>query len=303
MDVLSAVLRTLEVRGSVFCFGPVRAPWRFEGGAEGRCLFHAVVEGGAWLTTGGGDPIRLGAGDVVLLPRGGRHVMGSAPEGPAVPLREAVGRAADAPFARFAIGGDGPRSYLICGSFAVEGMDWHPLLRALPELIVVNAGLGRWLGTTITSLERYLDGEEPGAALVTSRLTEILFVQSIATWLDARDAPDGWLAALRDPQLGRALALIHDDPAADWTAERLGRAVGLSRRALYTRFAELLGETPARYLAGWRMSVAARALSDEGLSVAEASERVGYASVPSFTRAFRAHHGQTPAAYRRAQRG
>jgi len=292
-------LEPVSVEGSVFCFGPVSAPWRFEGGAPARTLFHVVVEGSAWLSVPGCEPRRLNAGDVVLVPRGGTHCMGSEPLGPAVPLGEAVSRD-QGPFARFDIGGSGASSYLICGSFVVDGMSWHPLLRSLPDLVIVNAGSGRWLQPTLASMERYLDGHEPGAALITARLSEVLFVQTLATWLSQENPTDGWLRSLRDPQIARAIALMHAEPARGWTAERLGRAVGMSRSAFFGRFKALVDQTPAKYLTDWRMTLAARAFVTDRAPVGEVCERVGYASVPSFTKAFRKHHGQTPAAYRRA---
>lgn len=301
MDVLSRLLEPIRIRGSVFCHGPVCSPWRFEGGAAGLCLFHCVVEGSAWMTVAKQPPVRLSQGDVVLLPRGGRHCMGSGPRGRAVPLRDAVSETSlDAPFARFRIGGDGPTSHLICGSFMIEGMDWHPLLRALPDTIVVNAGVGRWLSPTLVGLERFLDAREPGAELIAQKLTDILFVQTLASWLSGQNASESWLRALCDDQVGRVIGLIHARPAEPWSVERLAHAAGMSRSAFFNRFRDLVGEPPAKYLLRWRMTLAARALLDEGLSVAAVCDRVGYASVPSFTHAFRKHHGQTPAAFRRA---
>ncbi|MCA9713708.1 MAG: AraC family transcriptional regulator [Myxococcales bacterium] len=300
MDFLSQLLEPIEIRGSVFCHGPVRAPWSFSGGAAGRCLFHCVVAGEAWVTPAAGDATRVAAGDVVLLPRGGRHRMGSGRRGAAVPLRDAIAREGEGPFARFQIGGEGPPARLICGSFELDGLDWHPLLRALPELLIVNVGVERWLAPTLTALERQLADLEPGAEFITRRLTEILFMQTLAAWLRAEELPRGWLRALRDARVGRALGLMHARPAEDWAVPRLAQAVGMSRSAFFTRFKQLVGQSPARYLQGWRMTLAARALRQGELSVAEVCARVGYVSVPSFSSAFRRHHGVTPAAYRRA---
>lgn len=249
----------------------------------------------------GAEPQRLGTGDVVLLMRGGAHQLGSRARGPSVPLGEAVSAASfDSPFRRFEIGGDGASSHLICGSFEIDGLDWHPLLHALPDVIVVNAGAGRWLSPTLAALERYVSGQEPGAGLVTQRLAEVLFVQALATWLEDEPALSGWLGALRDPQVGRAIARMHAEPSRDWTVEALGRAAGMSRTAFFERFKSLVGEPPATYLVRWRMTLAAKALEREQLTVAQVCERVGYASAPSFTKAFRKHFGRTPAAYRRA---
>lgn len=302
MDVLSQILRCIEVEGSVFCHGEVRAPWCFQGGAEGSCLFHAVVEGEAWLAVGEAEPQRLVAGDVVMLPRGGRHRMGSANGLRAVPLESALEQGPRA-FARFDLGGQGARSYLICGSFSVEGWDWHPLLQALPELLIVNAGITAWLRGTLSALEKQLEAARLGSVLVASRLAEVLFVQVLAGWIDSHreGERDGWLRALRDPHIGRAIGLMHEQPGEDWAAAELGRTVGMSRSTFFTRFKALVGESPARYLSRWRMILAARALGEGEGSIQQIADRLGYRSVPSFTRAFRKHHGVTPGAWRRAR--
>jgi Cupin len=130
--------------------------------------------------------------------------------------------------------------------------NWHPLLRALPDVVVVNASVARWLSPTLAALGRYLDGDEPGAELVTRRLAEILFVQTIASWLRSEEVPEGWLRALTDPHLGRAIGTIHARPAEPWSIEALSRIAGMSRSAFFQRFRTIVGASPAKYVAGWR---------------------------------------------------
>jgi len=302
MDVLSAVLSELDVRGSVFCYGPVGGSWGLEGGAEGVVLFHALVEGEAWATVGDGPPQRLESGDVMLLTRGRRHTLGARKGTATVPLRQAVRRDAATPFARLALEGTGNEAWLVCGSLVVDGLATHPLLRTLPDVVVANTGAARWLRDTVSALARQLSAESPGSALTASRLAEVLFVQAIGAWLQEQDPLQGWAAATRDPHVGRALVLLHADPGQAWTAEGLARAVGVSRSVLFERFSRLLGQPPMRWLAQLRMERAATALARSGRSIGEVSEAAGYGSVPAFTKAFRRHHGQTPAAWRRAQR-
>ena len=293
-DPLSDVLTGIDVRGSVFCYGEVREPWCFEGGAARGALFHAVIEGEAWVRVGD-RPRRLGAGDVLLLPRGGRHRLGSRDRKRATPLRRAVDHRPGDPFARLAVGGDGPPSYLICGTFDVEAMDWHPLLRELPDVLVVNAGLGQWLPATLQALHNQLEHAGLGASLIAARLAEVLFVQVVAAWMSG---PDG-VPALADPQIGRAIGLMHRTPGDPWSAESLARAVGISRSKFFQRFSSVVGQTPAAYLKRWRMTLASRALRTEDVTLRELADRLGYASESSFSRAFADEHGRAPGAFRR----
>jgi len=294
-DPLSDILTGVDVRGSVFCYGEVREPWCFEGGAANRGLFHAVVDGEAWLRVGD-QRKRLASGDVLLMPRGGQHRLGSRDRKRATPLRRAVEHRADDPFARLAIGGEGPASYLICGSFQVDALKWHPLLRRLPDVVVVNAGLGQWLPTTLRALHNQLEHAELGASLIASRLAEVLFVQVVAAWVRSH----GGAPAMADPQVGRAIGLMHREPGQAWSAETLARAVGMSRSTFFERFSAMVEQTPAAYLKRWRMTLAARALRDEDITLRELAARLGYASESSFSRAFRDAEGVTPGAFRRS---
>ena len=292
-DLLSNLLTGIEIRGSVFCYGEVREPWCFEGGAAEGSLFHAVVEGEAWLGVDGA-PRRLGPGDVLLLPRGGRHRLGSLGRRRATPLKRAIDHKPGDPFARLAVGGDGPPAYLICGTFAVDGMQWHPLLRQLPDVMIVNAGLGRWLPATLGALHNQLEHSQLGASLIAGRLAEVLFVQIIAAWLESREDTKEFV----DPRIGLSIGLMHRYPGRAWTTPELARAAGMSRSAFFDRFSEMVGETPAAYLKRWRMTLAARALLSEDVTLAVLAERFCYASESSFSRAFRDEHGVNPGAYR-----
>lgn len=293
-DPLSDILTGVDVRGSVFCYGQVREPWCFEGGGTRGCLFHAVVEGEAWLQLDGA-PRRLGPGDVMLLTHGRRHRLGSRDRKRATPLQRAVEHRPGDPFARLAVGGDGAPSYLICGTFEVDGLEWHPLLRRLPDVVVVNAGLGRWLPATLGALHNQLEHSQLGSAFVAARLAEVLFVQLVAAWLQAQ----GGEPALADPKIGRAIGLMHREPGRDWTAPNLAREVGMSRSAFFDRFASLVGHTPAAYLKRWRMNLAERALRCEDVTLRELADRLGYASESSLSRAFRDVYEVAPGSIRR----
>ena len=133
-----------------------------------------------------------------------------------------------------------------------------------------------------------------------SRLAELMFVELIRRHLEGLPpSRTGWLAGLRDPQVGRALAALHAEPGAPWTLEALARAAGLARSSLAERFAGLIGEPPMQYLARWRMQLAASLLSSTQDGVGAIAARVGYASEAAFSRAFKKSAGLPPAAWRR----
>ena len=298
MDVLSAVLADLDVKGSVFCYGPVGGRWGLRGGAEGHVLFHALVDGEAWATVGDGAPQRLEAGDVMVLTRGRDHVLGAERGAPTVSLGQAVTRDEADPFARLALEGTGHEAWLVCGSLRVDGMSTHPFLRTLPDVVIANTAAARWLRDTVRALARQLDSGAPGSALTASKLAEVLFVQALGAWLQEQDDAVGWAAAARDAHVARALVLMHEQPATGWTGATLARSVGVSRSVLFERFSRLLGEPPMRWLTSVRMARAAALLARSDDSVAQVSEAVGYRSLPSFSKAFRRHHGHSPSGFR-----
>jgi AraC-like DNA-binding protein len=135
---------------------------------------------------------------------------------------------------------------------------------------------------------------------ILARMSELMFVEAIRRHIETLPAAQtGWLAGLRDPVVGEALAALHGDPAAAWTVESLARAVGVSRSVLADRFAEMVALPPMQYLALWRMQRASRLLL-EGEPVAEVARAVGYESEAAFSRAFKKLVGEAPATWRRA---
>lgn len=297
MDVLSQVLEGVVIRGSVFCYGEVRAPWCLSGGAEGACLFHAVVSGDAVAAVPGGETIPLAAGDLMLLTRGRQHFVASDLGLDAVALGDAVRRQPGG-FARILSDGDGPAASLICGTFSLSEMPWHPLLSALPDVIVVRGHDTAWLRGTLAALDAQIQAGALGSVIVANRLAEILFVQAIAGWLRSRETDHAWIRGFGDPNIGRALAAIHARPGDSWTMEGLARTAGMSRSGFYRQFNDLLGEAPASYLKRWRMTLAARWLESRDRSLDQMSVDLGYSGVPAFSRAFKASFGVSPSEFR-----
>jgi AraC-like DNA-binding protein len=182
----------------------------------------------------------------------------------------------------------------------------HPaarnLIRALPPSILVGAdGSGaEWIQSTLRLLAAEARHPRPGGEAVITRLADIIVIQAIRAWLEADpSARTGWLGALRDPQIGRAIALVHADPARSWTVAALAEELAMSRSAFAARFTELVGEPVLQYITAWRMHLAFAALQDGDAAVAQLAEELGYRSEAAFARAFKRVIGTPPGAVRR----
>jgi len=299
-DTLSIVLEHLGVRGTVFCRAQLDAPWGVETRRTESAIFHVVVRGSGYVRVDGGPARSWRAGDLLLLPHGHGHVMCSEPTEPPVSIATLPSCVGQDGLPCISSGGQGPRTSLLCGTFTL-GSDAALLLDELPPLVHVQAAdaTSTWLDATLTLLSQEVAGARPGAQTVVARLAEVLLVHALRSWLASDGAHQrGWLAALADPVLARALRHLHHDPAREWTAGELARAVGVSRSGLYTRFSERLDATPAAYLTRWRMTLARRSLRS-GTSIGEVASSVGYASEAAFSRAFKREIGASPSAWRR----
>jgi AraC-like DNA-binding protein len=317
IDPLADVLLSVRLSGSVFFRVECGAPWVAEAppasAIAGRVMpgvdhvieFHAVTRGTCVGGIVGGPPVRLEAGDVICFPQGDPHVLASAPGLRAPPdgaVLEGIERGAPRPFRlRY---GDGPAEVeLTCGFLGCDARPFNPLLAALPRVLRARDGEGPrrgWLSRFLEAAEAEARSPGPAGASVLSRLSELMFVELVRRHLEElpRDR-SGWLAALADPHVGRALAALHEAPGAPWTLDRIARAAALARSSLAERFTALLGEPPMQYLTRWRMQVAAHLLATTHEGVAAVAARVGYASETAFNRAFKRSVGVPPATWRR----
>ncbi len=305
-DVLAGVLDTLRLRGRIFCRSELSAPWGMRLRPSPFAHFHVIERGGAWLRLSNRTPIALGPGDLVLVPRGAGHELVDAPDSRALSLQAMKGdRTEGGGHTVIRSAGQGPVTEFFCGSFQFETSDGHPLLALLPEVVHVRSTDERaaWLQLTQRALQLETRERRPGAETVVSRLLDVMFIEALRVWIAGLgEAEGGWLGALRDPQVGAALAAIHSRPGEPWTIESLAREAGQSRSVFAERFTRLVGEPPLTYLTGWRMTQAAAHLRDRGLALGEVAERVGYESEASFSKAFKRRRGLSPGAFRRAAR-
>jgi AraC-like DNA-binding protein len=305
-DALSEVLQDLRLTGASYCRTELRAPWGLEIPPEEGAIFHFVAEGGGWLRTAARQRLRLDAGDVVLLPRGAGHVVADRPDTPTRPLRDVDREQLGETTFRLRAGGTGARTLLLCCAVRFDEPSVHPLIELMPPILHVKGG-GRQdpaLMPLLDAMGRELADQRVGAATVMTRLADIVIARVVRAWAESQSADaTGWLAAIRDPQIGRALAAFHRRPREPWSVVSLAAAAHLSRSVFSERFTTVMGVSPALYVARWRMHLAATWLRSDRLTVADVASRLGYESEASFSRAFKRFMGAPPSTFRPRGRG
>lgn len=319
MDALSDVLKSVHLEGAVYLNAEFTAPWCVRGelgfssvrkrlaGAEHVAFFHFLTEGECKVRLAGSQQVlQARAGDLVLLPQEGKHLMGTdlqlAPmEGDATVNPPP---AADADLFHMRHGGGGAPTRFICGYLALSRTVFRPIFEALPPVMVIHVGEGpaaSLLRELFRAGVRESAVERPGAASTLAKLADLLFVEALRRYMDGLPpGGKGWLAGVRDAQVGKALALLHGAPSKAWTVDDLAHEVALSRSALAERFTTLVGEPPMQYLTRWRLALAAQMLRAGRDPVIRIAERAGYESEAAFSRAFKREFGVPPASWRRA---
>jgi AraC-like DNA-binding protein len=312
-DTLSEMLRSVRLTGAVFLNARLRAPFgiaspkRYDermpmAHLRHISVFHLVVEGDCVIETASGATREVMAGDLLLLPFAGQHRFY---KGAANDMVFDPGLIRQGPIEgvwTFDHGGAGPQTRLVCGFLESAEMLLGPVFRSLPEMLVERASdgpVGRQLASTVRDILHLVDAETPGTQAMLGRLMELLFVEVLRRHASRLPADSkGLLAALNDPLVGRALQLLHGDPARRWTAEELARAAGSSRTVLGERFNELLGRPPIDYLTGWRIQLAADRLRNGRDGIARIAADIGYESEAAFGRAFKRMTGMAPGRWR-----
>lgn len=320
MDNLSGVLKSIHLDGALFLDAQFSAPWCMRGrygmtsvkqqlaGADHVLLFHFLVQGACRARLAdGGEEIEAVAGDLILFPHDDRHLMGSdlrvAPLEADHLIEAATEVAVNPDFVPIREGGGGTETHFVCGYLAYNRSLCSPLFDALPRMLRIRLGdeaataLWRQLMRAGVHISRSL---VPGAESTLAKMAELMFVEALRRHVAALPPEGkGWLAALRDLQIGRALALLHEAPERAWTVDELAREVALSRSLLAMRFASLVGEPPMQYLTRWRLTLAARVLRSGSDAISRVAERSGYATDAAFSRAFKREFGLPPSSWRK----
>ncbi len=304
-------LHFLRVTGTFYCRSELSAPWGLYLPPEPESMwFHVVNSGRCWLEIDAQEPLELRPGDFVLVPRGEGHRLVSEPGQPAPRVDELTYDYASDRYALLRYGGGGAPTSVVCGTVRMGHPAGRSLVALLPRAILIQSVPGSpspeadWMYSTLRLIAAEAQQLRPGGEAVIMRLSDILVVQAIRWWM-ASEAPErtGWLHALQDPRIGRALSLVHSDPGRAWTVESLARETAMSRSAFAARFTELVGEPVMQYVTRWRMQVAYDWLQYDDMAVAQVATRLGYESEAAFRRAFKRTTGTAPGAARRSTPG
>lgn len=317
MDVLTEILRVVKLESAFYFNAEFSAPWcllsppsakmapALAPGAEHVVIYHLLVEGSAYARLSGGPQVPLEPGDIVIFPHGDPHVLGYG-EGAQPMDAKDLPPLQGGPLELVQAGGGGEAARFVCGFMACDPQLCQALLASLPRLVKVNirdGESGQWLENSILFSVNEAAAARAGRETVLTKLSEVLFAETLRRYIASLPQEQtGWLAGARDPEVGRALALLHHQPEHPWTVAELAQQAGVSRSVLAERFRYLLHETPMAYLTRWRLQLGAQALTSSSRSVAEIAASVGYESEAAFNRAFKREYGEPPARYRSTAR-
>jgi AraC-like DNA-binding protein len=300
MDLVDDVLTTMNIGHSQYARLDARAPWGISVQPRDSARLMLVDSGSCWLdSTALDEPRRLVAGDCFLVQSDVEFTLMDALDSPPVDC----GTLFDGFLA--SVGGDGEPTVILSGRFSFDASAAEPLFAALPPILPIDLdnSAGRAVRATFDLLADEAAAGGIGAALVASRLADVLFVQAMrACCISVGGGAINWLGALRDPQLGAAMEAMHGDLARPWTVSELARVAGMSRSAFAAAFRAKAGETPLGYLTSWRLYQVKTLLRDTPLSVQEIALRVGYDTGTALSRVFSRHEGVSPGAWRKNRR-
>jgi AraC-like DNA-binding protein len=303
-DPLGEALHWLHMSGAFYCRSEFTEPWGLTlPPLPGYLWFHVVTSGSFQLQDDTGELTELRGGDLALVTHGAGHVLQSDPSAPAPGILDLHREEISDRYEVLRHGAGGRLTRMMCGAVRFDHPAARNLVDLLPDLIHIEAGSGPdtvSMQGTLSLIAAETQHPRPGGEAVITRLADVLVIQVIRAWIETDPrAQAGWLGALRDQQIGRALTLIHRDPARPWTVAALADELAMSRSAFAARFTELVGEPAMQYVTRWRMLMATNALKDERATVAELANRLGYRSEAAFARAFKRVTGVAPGSVKR----
>ncbi len=298
-DPLGETLYALRLNGLMYANSELSAPWGVEMPAmAGKMMFHIVTEGGCWLRFPDHDDVYLQPGELALMPRGEGHCISSAEDQACKPFFDIPISKLSERFEFMRYGGGGEETLLTCGVLSFDHLAGEKLIKQLPPLIHIKSQNGQLPGQ-LQALVKMMAEEASrlgaGGETVVSHLADIIVIYAIRHWIEHSPvASTGWLGALKDPKIGKALSAIHAHPEAAWTVERLAERAGMSRSGFSARFTEVIGTSVKQYLTEWRMNLARMKILQSPTSLIDLAEELGYKSEAAFSRAYKRIIGVPP---------
>jgi AraC-like DNA-binding protein len=309
MDAVAGLLDGPRARGAFLLRSQLDAPWSMRIADEAPLCLIAMTRGKAWLSPEDGEPLLLGPGDVAVVRGPDAYMLaddpGTEPQVTILPGNRCVRPDGQEVELMSWMGvrtwGNSPvgSTVMLSGTYELEGEVSRRLLNALPQLLVLASDA--WESPLVGLLAEEIVKDDPGQEAVLDRLLDLLVIAVLRAWFARPDADaPGWYRAYGDPVVGRALRLIHDDPARSWTVADLAAEAGVSRAAFARRFTELVGEPPMSFLTDWRLSLAADLLLEPKATIGSVAYQVGYATPYALSTAFKRVRGVSPRQHRLA---
>jgi AraC-like DNA-binding protein len=307
MDALAGLLDGPRARGAFLLRSILDPPWCLRIQDRAPLSVVAMVRGEAWVILDDGDTTRMGPGDVAIARGPAPYTVADDPETPpsvivhpgqrcTTPDGESLTQAMDLGVRTWGNSLHGS-TMMLTGTYETAGAISQRLLTALPPLLVIPDHT--WDSPLIPLLEDEIIKDEPGQEAVLDRLLDLLLIAVLRAWFARPEADTpAWYRAHSDPIVGRALRLLHNNPAHPWTVAALAAETGISRAALARRFTELVGEPPMAYLTTWRLALAADLLRDPDTTLGAVARQVGYSSPFALSTAFKRVRGVSPQEHR-----
>jgi AraC-like DNA-binding protein len=308
MDGLGHLLSGPRAREAFLLRMVMQPPWSVRIEDDPALTLLAVARGSMWVTGGLGEPLELGAGDVMVVQGGPVYTVADHPSTPSqVTVRKGnecydpdgrlVAQSMSLGVRTWGNSQDG-ETVLLVGTWEAEAEAGRALLSSLPPFLMLRRD--EWNAALVDALGAEMVQDQPGQEVVLDRLLDLVLVTAVRAWLADQAAAPGLAAS--DPVVDHVLRLMHHSPEHAWTIASLARDAGVSRAALARRFTEAVGEPPMTYLTGWRLSLAADLLVATDRGVEQVAREVGYGSPFALSAAFKRVRGVSPQQHRRAVR-
>ncbi len=294
MDILNEVLQKLRLHSEIFLHARFCNKWVIDiEPLDLKASFHVIAHGDCWLRAPDSDtPLALHEGDLVICLRNPPHFVTPDSAYPADDLGRNSPVSDDV---------EGESTTLICGKCEFLQYSWNPILEGLQNIMVIptNDSAQTNLGTIIKLMIAEAEANNTSSSAIIDRLSDILLIEAIRTYSQLNEKDKGYLAALKDPRLSKALTSFHKAPEQNWSVQTLSEEAAMSRSAFADLFKHMVGMSPMEYVTGWRMQNAYDVLSSDNTSVMQIAEDSGYQSEPAFRKAFKKQFGVGPGSVRR----